>query len=139
MQVKLKRKNKAVHFEAIGASGIPVNIDGAPKIGGEGKGLRPKELLLISIGGCSSIDIVMILNKQRQTLVDYDVTITGTLDDEGEKAFNAINFHFDLWGDLDTTKVEKAIDLSLFKYCSVLLSLDKTITIDYTYKIHPQP
>lgn len=136
MKVELQRKNKAFHFEASNTDGLKVQIDGSPLIGGEGKGVRPMELLLMSLGGCASIDIVRILSKQRQSLDDYRVEISGVRNDDEAKAYNRINFHFKLFGNLEADKVEKAIHLTITKYCSAILSLDKSITIDYTYTIH---
>jgi len=135
MEVKLKRINKAFHFEASNADNLKVNIDSNPAIGGEGKGVRPMELVLMGLAGCASIDLGLILKKQRQELIDYEVEVTSTRNEDDAKAFKTINLHFTLHGDLDANKVEKAIELTLTKYCSVSLSLDKNIKITYTYSI----
>ena len=66
MEVKLKRVNKAFHFEAVNENKIKVNIDASPAIGGEDKGVRPMELLLMGVAGCASIDLGLILKKQKQ-------------------------------------------------------------------------
>ena len=135
MEVKLKRINKAFHFEASNTDDLKVNIDANPAIGGEGKGVRPMELVLMGLAGCASIDLGLILKKQRQELVDYDVAVSSTRNEDDAKAFKTINLHFTLHGNIDATKVEKAIELTLTKYCSVSLSLDKNIKITYTYTI----
>ena len=135
MEVKLKRVNKAFHFEASNSDNLKVNIDANPAIGGEGKGVRPMELVLMGLAGCASIDLGLILKKQRQELVDYQVDVSSVRNEDDTKAFKSINLHFSLYGDLDASKVDKAIELTLNKYCSVSLSLDKNINITYTYSI----
>ena len=135
MKVNLVRKNKAFHFEASTSDNLVVNIDGNPAIGGEGKGARPMELLLMGLGGCASIDLGLILKKQRQVLEDYQVTVSGQRHEDAGKSFKTIDLHFELKGDLAEAKVEKAIELTLEKYCSVALSLNKDIEVNYSYTI----
>lgn len=136
MKVKLRRQNQAYHFEGNTESGLKVNLDSSSELGGEGKGARPMELVLMAVGACTSIDIGQILKKQRQELKDYSVSIEGERYEDSGKAFKAIHLHYELWGELDEQKVNKAIELAVTKYCSVILSLDKSIVIDYTFKIH---
>jgi len=135
MKVNLKRVNNAFHYEALSNSKIKVDIDANPAIGGEEKGARPMELLLMGVAGCASIDLGLILKKQKQELTDYEVEVTAERNDNVAKTFKSINLHFTLWGNIDKRKVERAIDLTLTKYCSVALSLDKTIVITNTYEI----
>ena len=136
MEVKLNRVNHAFHYKATNSDKIVVNIDANAAIGGEGKGVRPMELVLMGLGGCASIDLGLILNKQKQELQDYQVHITATRKDNVAKTFDTINLHFILWGILDKQKVEKAIDLTLSKYCSVALSLSKEIKITTTFTVN---
>jgi len=135
MKVNLKRVNQAFHYEATTDDKLKVNIDSNPAIGGEGKGARPMELVLMGLGGCASIDLGLILKKQRQELIDYEVEVSATRDETPAKAFKSINVHFVLTGSLEAEKVEKAIELTLTKYCSVALSLNKEIEITATYTI----
>jgi putative redox protein len=135
MKVNLKRINKAFHYEAFTNDKIKVDIDASSAIGGEEKGVRPMELVLMGVGGCASIDLGLILKKQRQELIDYEVEVTAQRNDNDAKNFKTINLHFNLWGNLDNKKVERAIELTLTKYCSVILSLDKSIEITYTYTV----
>jgi putative redox protein len=135
MKVNLKRINQAFHYEAETVDKIIVNIDANPTIGGENKGARPMELVLMGLGGCASIDLGLILKKQRQVLEDYQVEVSATRDETTAKAFQSINLHFNLTGKLDAEKVEKAIELTLTKYCSVALSLSKDIELTATYTI----
>lgn len=136
MKVNLKRVNQAFHYEGLTEDNIKVNIDANPAIGGEGKGARPMELVLMGLGGCASIDLGLILKKQHQDLIDYKVEISATRDETPAKAFKSINVHFVLTGNLNVEKVEKAIELTLTKYCSVALSLSKEIEITATYTIN---
>jgi putative redox protein len=135
MKINLKRVNQAFHYEAETVDKIIVNIDANPTIGGENKGARPMELVLMGLGGCASIDLGLILKKQRQVLEDYQVEVSATRDETTAKAFQSINLHFNLTGRLDADKVEKVIELALTKYCSVALSLSKDIELTATYTI----
>jgi putative redox protein len=139
MQVELVRQDDAFHFEAIGVSGIPVNIDGSVDIGGHNAGARPMELLLMGLGGCSAIDVVLILKKQRQIVEDLRIKVSGErIKIEGTEMtpFRAINVHFILKGqNLDSKKVEKAIQLSMEKYCSATAQLSASAKITHSIEI----
>jgi len=125
-----------MHFESTNEDGNSIHMDGSVDIGGEGKGVRPMELLLMAAAGCSSIDVVMLLKKMRQDLKDLRVEVEGDkvkLDTYSE--FQAINLHFILSGNLKPEKVEKAISLSVEKYCSVSKTLEKTAKVTYSFEI----
>ncbi|QCR25058.1 OsmC family protein [Pontibacter sp. SGAir0037] len=136
MQVELTRVDQDFHFQATGASGVAINIDGSPDIGGHNAGARPMELLLMGLGGCSAIDIILILKKQRQQITSFDIKVNAEREKVGDASiFKSIQVHYILGGPLDADKVKRAIDLSLEKYCSVATILYKTATIDYTFEI----
>lgn len=138
MKVELNRVDDAFHFQAKGASEIVVNIDAAEAIGGKNQGARPMELLLMGLGGCTSIDVILILKKQRQALEDIRLVIEGDREKiEGTEMspFRKINIHFILKGDLDAKKVEKAIELSMEKYCSATAQLSCSAQITHTYEL----
>ena len=135
MEVKLERINAPFHFEAKGESNMSIHMDAGETIGGKNMGARPMELVLMGLGGCASIDFGLILKKQKQELLDYHLQINGTRKVSDAKEFETINLHFDLVGDLASNKVERALDLTFTKYCSVALSLSKNINIEYTYSI----
>jgi putative redox protein len=135
MKVNLKRVNTAFHYEASTEDKITVAIDANPAIGGEGKGTRPMELLLMGVAGCASIDLGLILQKQKQELEDYRVEVTATRNDNIAKNFKSIELHFILFGNLEDLKVARAIELTLTKYCSVVLSLNAAIEVTSTYEI----
>lgn len=137
MEINLIRKNDKFNFEAENAVGQTVVLDANPAIGGEGKGFRPMEMLLVGLGGCSGIDVVNVLTKQKELLNDIKIKITASRkEDEVPSIFEAINIHFDLYGDLNTQKVERALDLTFDKYCSVSNILGRSATIDFSYTIH---
>jgi putative redox protein len=131
MKITLSRQNDAVHFIAKNEQALTMAIDGSPEIGGENKGFRPMQLLLVALGGCSSIDIVSILKKQRQVLEGFDIEVDGDREAGKEPSlFRDIIVTFKLTGALlDPEKVKKAVALSLEKYCSVAKTLEPTATI----------
>ena len=136
MRISLVRQNQAVHLKASNEDGASIDIDGAPSIGGENKGLRPMQLLLAGIGGCSSMDIVSILRKQKQEITDFQILVDGEREkDKSPSLFEKIHLHFILSGDLDDKKVKRAIDLSMNTYCSVSRIIEKTADITYSYEI----
>lgn len=133
MKITLSRQNDAVHFIAKNEQDTVMHIDGSPEIGGENKGFRPMQMLLAALGGCSSIDVVSILKKQRQVLEAFDIEIDGEREAGKEPSlFQDILVTFKLTGaSLDPEKVKKAVALSMDKYCSVAKTLEKTATIKY--------
>lgn len=136
MKVKLVRKNSAVHLLGTGVSDIPVNIDGADEIGGTNSGARPMELILMGLGSCGTMDIISILKKQRQNPEHIEIEIDGKRDyNQSPAVFTNIDIKFLLFGDLDEVKVQKAIDLSMQKYCSVAEMLQDKVEIRYSLKI----
>lgn len=137
MKVNLKRINDACHLEAQNESGAVISIDGAPEIGGQNLGFRPMQLLLAGIGSCSSMDIISILQKQKQPLTGLEVEVNGEREkDKTPSLFETIHVHFRVTGNLDEEKVKRAIDLSMTKYCSVAKTLEKTARITYTFEVN---
>lgn len=137
MEINLIRKNNKFNFEAENSVGQTVELDANPAIGGEGKGFRPMEMLLVGLGGCSGIDMINVLTKQKEQLDDVKIKITATRKDEEVPAiFDVITIHFDLFGQLSVQKVERALDLTFEKYCSVSNILGRSSTINFSYTIH---
>lgn len=137
MEINLVRKNDKFNFEASNPVGQTVTLDAKPEIGGEGKGFRPMEMLLVGLGGCSGIDVVNVLTKQKEPLKDVKINIKATRrDDEVPPIFDVITIHFDLYGALNEQKVERALALTFEKYCSVSNILERSATIKFTYTIH---
>lgn len=118
-------------------SGHSVVLDGAPEIGGRNVGVRPMELVLISLGGCTALDILNTLKKQRQKVTDCVIEIDGDRTEEGyPKVFEKIHIHFVVTGhNLKENFVKRAVDLSAEKYCSVSAMLEKTAVITHDYEI----
>ena len=136
MEIKLTRLEEPFLFNVENSNGAVLLSDANQDLGGSGKGFRPMELVLAGAGGCAAIDLLLILKKQRQNASDVQVLVTGKRDDTPAKAFNAIGFHFSIQGEVNENKLGRAISLALKKYCSVVQSLDKNITIESTYKIN---
>lgn|SRR5690606_16248816 len=138
MKVILKRKNKAVHFEGESSSStVKVNIDGSEAIGGEGKGVRPMELVLMALGSCSVFDLTTILLKQRQDVDDIQVEVEGQRREEIPNIFTKIHISFLLKGNIDEVKAQKAAELAVKKYCSVHDMLAAGgVEITYSIKIN---
>lgn len=137
MNIKLERKNNAYHFEAVNEQGNVLNIDANPSIGGENKGFRPMETLLAGLGGCSAIDVISILTKQKEPLKDLKINIDAKrIDGEIPSLFEVINVEYHFFGDLNTEKIERALALTYDKYCSVAQILGKTAKLNYSYKLN---
>lgn len=137
MNINLIRKSGKFNFEAENESGFTVELDAKAAIGGEGKGFRPMEMLLVGLGGCSGIDMVNVLTKQKEPLDDIKIAINATRkDEEMPPIFDEINIHFDLYGNLSTAKVERALALTFEKYCSVSNILGRSAKIKFTYEIN---
>ncbi len=139
MKITLQRVNQAVRFEGVNSAGNTVIVEGSPEIGGEGQGMRPMELLLVSLASCSSMDVVSILKKMRQPLEDLRVDVEGRrATDQVPAVFIGIHLRFVLKGDLRPDRVEEAIRLSVDKYCSVGRMLDKTAEITYEWTMNDE-
>ena len=126
------------HMSFVGESGSghSVVMDGAPDAGGRNLGVRPMEMLLLGLGGCTSFDVVSILQKSRQQLVDCEVEIEAERADTIPKVFTRIHLHFIVTGrDLDPAKVAKAVGLSADKYCSASRMLEKTAAITHDFEV----
>lgn len=137
MEINLIRKSGKFNFEAANETGFKVELDAKEAIGGEGKGFRPMEMLLVGLGGCSGIDMVNVLTKQKEPLDDIKIKINATrLEEETPSIFDVINIQFDLFGNLSPQKVERALALTFEKYCSVSNILGRSATINFTYTIH---
>ena len=117
-------------------SGHSITMDGPPEIGGENLGVRPMEMLLLGVAGCTMIDVVTTLKKMRQDLTNCETKLSAERADEHPKVFTDIHIQFIVKGqDLDPKKVEKAITLSAEKYCSASIMLGKTASITHDFEI----
>jgi putative redox protein len=125
-----------VAFMGESETGHAVVMDGAPENGGRNIGMRPMEMLLIGMGGCTSFDVVTILKKSRQAVVGCVAEISAERADEIPKVFTKIHVHFVVTGnDLNEKQVERAVSLSAEKYCSASIMLSKSVEITHGYEI----
>ena len=123
-RIQLSRINGDVGFEAKDTLGHTVHMDSSPESGGLNFGVRPMQMLLMGLGGCSGIDIISILKKQRQTVEGFDMTIDGEREKGKEPTlWETVHIVFQLKGDIDPDKAYKACELSMDKYCSVAATL----------------
>lgn len=126
------------HMTFVGESGSghSVVMDGPPEAGGRDLGVRPMEMLLMGMGGCSAFDVVMILKKSRQAITDCEVEINAERAETDPKVFTHLHIHFILRGrKLSQKHVERAISLSAEKFCSASIMLGKTAEITHDYVI----
>lgn len=134
MNIELNLLNNAYHFEAKNEQGNAISIDASPSIGGENKGPRPMELLIMGLGGCSAIDVLSILRKQKIEPKGLQIKLHADREKDAVPAlFTDIQLEFIFKGPVDRLKAEKAAALSMDKYCSVAKTLEKTAKI--TYKV----
>ena len=125
-----------VSFVGSADSGHDVPMDGSPEFGGQNRGARPMELVLIGMGGCTAFDVVHILKKGRQEIADCVAHIDAERAPTDPKVFTRIHVHFVVKGkNLDAKKVAHAIELSADKYCSASIMLGKTATITHDFEI----
>ena len=134
VEIKLKRLSNC-KFEAINRDGNTAIIDGPPALGGQNEGVRPMEMVLMGLAGCSSMDLLLILGKQRQNPEEIDVTIRGTRVDAVPAVYSDIHMHFEVSGEVSEKKLQKAVELSVDKYCSVVKMLEPTVKITHSCKV----
>ncbi|HNQ03201.1 MAG TPA: OsmC family protein [Thiobacillaceae bacterium] len=127
---------EGVCFMAESGSGHAVVMDGTPDIGGRNLGPRPMEMLLMGAGGCTSVDVIMILRKGRQDVLDCEVAIEAERAQDHPKVFTKIHMHFTVKGrGLKPEMVERAIRLSAEKYCSASIMLGRTAQMTHDFTI----
>ena len=115
-----------VRFRGVAGSGHEVAMDGPPEFGGNNDGVSPMELMLLGVGGCSSFDVVRILVRGRQNVIDCVTEIEAERAETEPKVFTRIHLHFRITGrSLDANKVERAIRLTAEKYCSASILLER--------------
>lgn len=125
MKISLQRIDDAFNMEAVDEQGHKVLMDSSVENGGKNNGVRPMQMLLMGLGGCSAIDVAMILKKQRQELSDFKIEIDGAREKGKEPSiWENVHIIFHLAGEnLDPDKAARAVELSMTKYCSVAETL----------------
>jgi putative redox protein len=137
-KIELARVSGDYGFEAGDEYGHTIKMDSSPESGGQNFGVRPMQMLLMGLAGCSAIDVLAILKKQRQEVKDYKMVINGDREAGVEPSlWKDITIEFHLYGDIDPDKAQKAADLSVTKYCSVAATLEKAgAEIKYKVFVH---
>lgn len=138
-KIELTRVQEDYGFEATDEYGHTVKMDSSPQSGGNDYGVRPMQMLLMGLAGCSAIDVISILKKQRQEVVDYKMVVNGDREPNVEPSlWKDVNIEFHLYGNIDPEKAQKAADLSVGKYCSVAATLAAAgADIKYQVFVHP--
>lgn len=122
--IELTRQQLDYGFAAIDANGHRVLMDTSPETGGNNYGSRPMQLMLMALAGCSAIDVISILQKQRQTVQDYRMVVRGEREQGKEPSlWKQIEVDFYIYGEVEEAKAQRAADLSIEKYCSVAATL----------------
>ncbi len=138
MEVTVKQA-KGATLIAKGNSNHWVVMDTLNKIGGNEGGSTPMEMILMGLGGCTSIDVISLLKKMRVNIDDLSVNVSAERKDDHPKVFSKIHMDFNFFGeDLDLKKIKKAVGLSSDKYCSVTAMLSKTAEMSYKININPE-
>lgn len=136
IKIELSRLDHDLNMEAVNEMGNKVQMDGSPADGGHDKGFRPMQMLLAAMGGCSAVDVVTILRKQRIELQDIKITITGEREmGMVPSLYTEVHAHFKLFGNIDVDKAERAVSLSVGKYCSVAKTLEKSAKVTYSVEV----
>ena len=130
----------AASFEGKSETGHTVLMDGPPDLGGQNRGPRPMEMLLLGMGGCTAFDVVLILRKGRQEISDCEAQIDAERAPVDPKVFTRIHVHFVVTGrQLDPKRVEQAIRLSAEKYCSASIMFARTAAITHDFEVVETP
>jgi len=135
MKARVKWHENAA-FVAESGSGHAIVVDGPAEIGGRNIGVRPMELMLMSVGACSAVDIVQILKKARQPVANCEVEVSGERAETDPKVFTKIHLHFIVSGrDLAENHVRRAVQLSAEKYCSASIMLSKAAEVTHSHEV----
>lgn len=123
-------------FESAGRQGLHVVMDATPESGGQAQGFTPMELLLVALAGCTAMDVISILKKKRQPVTSFEIITRGERADDHPRIYTSIEIEYIVRGQgIDPRAVERAIELSETKYCSVSNMLNKAARIITRYRI----
>ncbi|MDH5201699.1 MAG: OsmC family protein [Nitrospirota bacterium] len=127
---------QGLQFVGESSSGHAIVMDGDPEVGGHDTGLRPMELLLVGLGGCSGMDVISILKKKKQDVTGLKMNLKGQKSENHPRKFNDIFIEFIVSGrNISEEAVKRAVELSMNKYCSVKATLEGSATISFHYKL----
>ena len=126
-----------MQFESTNPSGLNLTIDAGPDDGGEGKGLRPKALMLSGLAGCSGLDVAALIKKMKLEVDDFHIETIANLTDEHPKFYDAVTIEYHFHGkDLAEKKLQRAVDLSVEKYCGVMEMFRQFATLEIKTIFH---
>ena len=132
----LVKQVKGITFVGKTDSNHWITMDGPESFGGSDAGIRPKELLMLSLGGCTGSDVASILAKKKIKLDGFEMNISAEVADEHPQVFTSMHLEYVFYGkDLPEKDIERAIELSLTKYCGVTAMLQKAMPIEHSFKI----
>ncbi len=135
MQVKIKWVEDMM-FMGQSGSGHAVVMDGPPALGGKNMGIRPMEMMLMGLGGCTAFDVMLILQRSRQQVTDCVAELSAERAETDPKVFTKIHIHFVITGTaLKEKMVQRAVELSATKYCSASIMLAQSVEITHDYEI----
>ncbi len=124
-------------FESNNPSGIDLKIDAGPDDGGQGAGYRPKALMLSSLAGCSGLDVASMITKMKLEVADFHIETIANLTDEHPRYYDKVVMEYHFHGpNLKETKLQRAVDLSIEKYCGVMEMFRKFATLDIKVLFH---
>ena len=130
------RRIKGITFAGKTDSNHWITMDGPEQFGGSDAGIRPKELLLLGLAGCTASDVVSILQKKKTPLDDFEINIKADTTEEHPQVFTKIDLEYVFYGiGISEKDVERAIDLSQTKYCGVTAMFQKAMEISHSYRI----
>lgn len=128
-----------MEFQATTGSGHSIVMDAREEVGGQNRGARPAEMVLVGLGGCTGMDIISILRKMRQDVERFEMEIAGEERAEHPKSYEQVELRYRLWGDIAPDKAERAIRLSRDRYCVVADVISGRAKLHYTFQLNDGP
>ena len=138
MNASVKWKS-GLSFTGQADSGFSIDLGADPSVGGVNDGFRPLELMVISLAGCTAMDVISILQKKRQLITGFSVDITSERAADHPKVFSHITIHYKVHGrNVDETALVRAIELSAVRYCPAQAMLGKVVPIELVYRLEDE-
>lgn len=126
-------------FESDNPSGLNLTIDAGTESGGSGEGFRPKALMLSALAGCSGLDVASLIKKMKLEVTDFEITTDAELTEEHPKYYKTVTINYNFYGNnLDEKKLQRAVDLSVEKYCGVMEMFRQFAQLDITINYYPE-
>jgi len=116
VKIEINRVDDAFLLEAVNDAGNTIRFDASPDIGGSNQGMRPMQVILAALGACGSFDVISILKKQKQELMDIKIIVTGERENKVPAVYTEAHIHFKLFGKVDADKAKRAVELAVEKY-----------------------